>query len=156
LRYIPWLAHRFKRPAGYLGREHGIGWTFVAVALGAIVIERPFTLDPSLPGAGHSASIGPDELRRVARGLADLSQALQPVGERRVFREELGALEASGRALVARRALRAGRVLRASDVSAGPSAAGLSVRLGRWVTGKRLRYDLEAGEPITFGILDSE
>jgi len=156
LRYIPWLATRFKKPVGYLGMETGPGWSLVAASLGAVIIEKPFTLDRTLPGANHAGSVEPAELSHLAESLRDLDAAMGPVGDRRVFGDELAALERSSRSLLAKRPLPRGHVLRPGDVVSGASAAGLSPRLAAWLDGRRLKYDVEAGEPITFGMVNGE
>jgi sialic acid synthase SpsE len=156
LRYLTTLASRLRAPMGYLGYETGPGWSLVAASMGAVVIEKAFTIDRHLAGAGHAASLDPAELASLATSLRDLEQALAPVGERRVFAEELAHLDRSGRNLVARRPLARGATLKAGDVESRPGTAGLSPRLGDWLTGRRLRYDVEAGEPLTFGMVDAE
>ena len=156
LQYVQWLAKRFKRPAGYLGHEPGVGWALVAAAMGAVVIEKSFTIDKSLAGADHSTSLDPRELRSLVTGVRQLREALGPVGERRVFGEELPALEEHDRSLVARRPLRRGERLRPVDVATQRMSGGLSPRMGGWLTGRRLLYDIEAGEPITFGVVEIE
>jgi sialic acid synthase SpsE len=156
LQYVPWLAKRYKVPAGYLSTEAGLGWTLVAASLGARVIEKPFTLDRALPGTLRASSLEPAELASLAAGLRDLAMALGAVGDRRVFAEELAAIELAGRSLVARRPLRRGAVLRARDLVSRPSASGVSPGLAGWLAGRRLRYDVEAGEPITLGLVETE
>ena len=156
LSYLSTLASRLRVPIGYLGSEAGSGWSLVAASMGAVVIEKPFTIDRHLAGAGHAASLDPSDLGELSASLRDLQQALAPVGERRVFAEELAHLDRSGRSLVARRSLPRGSALKASDVESRPGTAGLSPRLIDWLTGRRLRYDVEAGEPLTFGMVDAE
>ena len=56
----------------------------------------------------------------------------------------------------ARRSLSRGATLKASDVESRPGNAGLSPRLIDWLTGRSLRYDVDAGEPLTFGMVDPE
>ena len=131
LRYIPWLAERFRKPVGYFGREPGAGWSFVAAAMGAVVIEKLLTLDRALAGPDQMASLDPAELRAFVLGLKDLSTALAPVRDRRVFADELAAVEQRDRSLVARRALQKGHVLRESDLDARTTADGVSPRLLR-------------------------
>jgi sialic acid synthase SpsE len=155
LRYLLAFAERFKVPVGYFGQEPGIGWAFVAATLGAVVVEKRITVDRTLPGASHTASIDAAELGAMVTGLADLAGALAPVGERRVFRDELASLEATSQSLVARRAMRQGHRLRASDIGSAVAAGGISPRLSPWAIGRRLRYDVEAGDPLTFGIVDT-
>lgn len=154
LRYLDRLAHRYKAPVGYLGNEPGIGWSFVAAALGAAIIERPFTVDRALPGGQHASSIDASELAAIVHGLADLRSALAPVGDRRVFADELPGLEKAAQSLVARRALRRGARLRAADIDLRAIAGGIGPRLKEWAVGRRLKYDVEAGEPLTFGVVE--
>lgn len=156
LQFLPWLAARFRKPVGYLGAEPGIGWALVAVCLGAVVVEKQMTLDRALSGGMHAGAIEPLELGALAAGLRDLTLALRPVGDRRVLGEEMRSLEREARSLVARRPLGRGRRLTASDVESRPASGGLSPRLAGWLEGRRLRYDVEAGEPITFGVVDVE
>ena len=156
LQFVPWLSARFKIPAGYLGSEPGIGWPLVAATLGAVAIEKPLTLDRSLAGAAHAGALEPHELAALAAALRDLSAALRPVGDRRLLAEEMPALDRDARSLVARRSLRRGRALTDADLESRPQGGGLSPRLAAWLQGRRLRYDVEAGEPITFGVVDLE
>lgn len=156
LRYIPWLADRFGKPVGYFGREPGTGWSLVATAMGAVVIEKLVTLDRSLSGPDHAASLDPAELRALVVGLKDLNAALAPVRDRRLFADELAVVEQHERSLVARRAMQKGHLLRASDLDARTTAEGVSPRLLEWLTGRRLRYDVEAGDPMTFGLVEFE
>jgi N,N'-diacetyllegionaminate synthase len=154
LRYIPWLASRFGTRVGYFGQEAGIGWAFVAVALGAAVVAKRFTLDRSLPGAEHATSIDRTELGVLVDGCKHLRTALEPVGDRRVFAEELDAIETSARSLVASRRLRQGHRIRRSDIAVARVAGGLGPRMREWLIDRRLRYDVERGEPITFGLVE--
>ena len=101
-------------------------------------------------------SLDPAELRALVVGLKDLNAALAPVGDRRVFADELAVVEQHERSLVARRAMRKGHLLRASDLDARTTAEGVSPRLLQWLTGRRLRYDVEAGDPMTFGLVEFE
>jgi sialic acid synthase SpsE len=154
LGYVPWLATRFRKPVGYRGVEPGVGWAFVAAAIGASVIEKPLTLDGTVPAAGAPAGVDAAELGVIAAGLRDLAGALGRVGDRRVLPQELAGVERTSRGLVARRALKTGRVLSAGDLVTADTSLGLAPHLSAWLVGRRLAYDVEAGEPITFGLVD--
>ena len=156
LQFVPWISARFKTPAGYLGSEPGIGWALVAATLGAVAIEKPLTLDRSLSGAAQAGAVEPAELGALSASLRDLSAALRPVRDRRLLAGEMPALERDGRSLVARRPLRRGRRLSPADFESRPNAGGLSPHLAAWLEGRRLRYDVETGEPITFGVVELE
>jgi sialic acid synthase SpsE len=154
LSFVPALRRRWRVPVGYLGWEAGTTWAVVAAALGAIVIEKPFTLDRNLDGPFHAASLDPQQFRTLADDLRALNAAIAPVKRRRVLPEELDVLGANSQSLVARRRLRRGSRLRSSDFKLEAPLRGLTPRLWPWLEGRRLIYDLEAGEPITFGMVE--
>jgi sialic acid synthase SpsE len=154
LRYIPWLASRFRTPVGYFGQEPGVGWAFVAVALGARFIAKRLTLDRALPGSEHASSIDRTELGALVEGCRALGAALQPVGNRRVLADELEAIESTARSLVASRRLKRGHRLRRSDITVARVSGGLGPHLRGWLADRRLLYDVDRGEPITFGLVD--
>lgn len=148
------LRTRFKVPIGYAGWEPGVTWSLVAAALGAVVIEKPFTLEQTLEGPFHSYSLDPAQFRVLARGLRELGPAVAPVASRRVMAEELDVLGTTAQSLVARRRLERGRILTLQDFTLQAPLRGIGPRLWHWVAGRRLLYDLEAGEPITFGVIE--
>lgn len=154
LGYVPWLRRRFKRPVGYLGREPGVAWSLIAAALGASVIEKPLTLDHALEGPFHASSLNPAQFQALATGLADLRSALEQPDGRVVLPEELDTLASEGPSLVARKRLARGTRLQAKHLSVQSPMRGLSPRLRPWIEGQRLAYDVEAGEPLTFGLLE--
>jgi sialic acid synthase SpsE len=153
LRTIEWLQRTYNRPVGYLGSEPDIHWSLVARVLGAVVIEHALTPDATRDG-NHAAALEPGAMRTLVRRLQDLDQALEPVEDRDPAAEELDAVGAQALSLVLRRPLRRGAIVRASDLTATPPLRGLSPRLLDWVVGRRLLYDLDAGEPITFGLIE--
>ncbi|NBV41629.1 N-acetylneuraminate synthase [bacterium] len=70
------LGHAFQVPVGYSDHTQGIEVSIAAVAMGAVVIEKHFTLDQSLPGPDHKASLNPDELSALVRGIRNVEKAL--------------------------------------------------------------------------------
>ena len=66
----------FQLPVGYSDHTDGIAVPFAAVALGAVVVEKHFTLDRQLEGPDHAASLEPSELRQMVLGIRDVQQAL--------------------------------------------------------------------------------
>ena len=153
LRTIEWLQRTYNRPVGYVGSESDIHWSLVARVLGAIVIEHALTPDATRNG-NHGSGLEPGAMRTLVRRLHDLDEALEPVEDRDPAAEELDAVGAQALSLVLRRPLRRGAIVRASDLTATPPLRGLSPRLLDWVVGRRLLYDVDAGEPITFGLIE--
>ena len=88
LRMIQTLDSKFKVPVGYSGHETGLATTVAAVALGATFIERHITLDRSMWGTDHSASVEPTGLDRLVRDIRNTETALGN-GVKCVFDSEL-------------------------------------------------------------------
>lgn len=76
LRAMDTMAAAFLLPVGYSDHTLGIHISLAAVALGARVIEKHFTLDRNLPGPDHKASVEPDELRELVRQTREIEHAL--------------------------------------------------------------------------------
>lgn len=76
LRMMDTLRNAFQLPVGYSDHTEGIAVTIAAVARGATVIEKHFTLDRSLPGPDHKASLEPDELRLMVQSIREVDASL--------------------------------------------------------------------------------
>ena len=76
LRAMQAMRAAFGLPVGYSDHTEGIHVSVAAVALGATIIEKHFTLDRALPGPDHVASLEPGELRALVRAVRDVSAAL--------------------------------------------------------------------------------
>ncbi|MCS4174463.1 N-acetylneuraminate synthase [Salinibacter ruber] len=76
LRVMDTLREAFGLPVGLSDHTEGIAVPITAVARGATLIEKHFTLDRSLPGPDHEASLEPDELRDMVQGIRDAESAL--------------------------------------------------------------------------------
>jgi N-acetylneuraminate synthase len=109
LRAMDTMAACFGLPVGYSDHTLGIAVALAAVARGATVIEKHFTLDRRLPGPDHAASLEPDELSQMIAGIRTIERALGSP------RKGPAAVEIANRD-VARRSLVAARPLRAGDV----------------------------------------
>jgi N-acetylneuraminate synthase len=88
LRAIPMFAERFKVPIGYSGHERGIQATIAAVALGATFVERHITLDRSMWGTDHAASLEPEGLKKLVRDIRVTERAIGD-GIKVVYESEL-------------------------------------------------------------------
>lgn len=88
LRALISLAERYNVPTGYSGHEHGLQATIAAVAIGATFIERHITLDRSMWGTDHSASLEPAGLQRLVRDIRVVEEALGD-GVKQVYPSEI-------------------------------------------------------------------
>ena len=85
LRAMAEMRERFGVKVGYSDHTEGIDVPIAAVALGASVIEKHFTLDRTLPGPDHRASLEPHELKRMVEAIRNQALAAQAVAEERAL-----------------------------------------------------------------------
>lgn len=107
LRAMSTLSSAFGLPVGYSDHTEGIDISIAAVALGATVIEKHFTLDRSLPGPDHVASIEPPELAQLVSGVRRVELALGSA-VKAPSAQEFATREVARRSVVAVRAISRG------------------------------------------------
>jgi N-acetylneuraminate synthase len=115
LRALDTLRQRFKLPVGYSDHTEGLTITLAAVARGACLIEKHFTLDRNLPGPDQAASIEPAELAELVQGIRSIEQALGD-GDKTPRQAELGNRDVARKSVVAARPIPAGTVLGLADL----------------------------------------
>jgi N-acetylneuraminate synthase len=87
LRAIVTLRERYKIPIGYSGHETGLASSVAAVALGACIVERHITLDRSMWGSDHAASLEPTGLTRLIRDIRLIERSMG-TGEKKIIERE--------------------------------------------------------------------
>ena len=92
LRMVETLRDRYSCPIGYSGHEVGLITTVVAVALGACMVERHFTLDRAMWGGDQSASVEPGGFRKLVKYIRVTEMAMGD-GEKRVYDSEKSSLK---------------------------------------------------------------
>jgi N-acetylneuraminate synthase len=147
LRAIDGLRAAFGLPVGISDHSVGIAVPVAATALGSTVVEKHFTLDRSMPGPDHRASIEADDLTRMIAAIRDVEQAL---GRRD---KTLGPSENANqavirRSLVAIRPIRRGESLGEHNVGARRPAGGLSPMAFWELCGTEAHRDYQPGELI--------
>lgn len=152
LRTMETWARAFDVPVGYSDHTLGVAVPLAAVALGACVIEKHFTLDCALPGWDHAISADPPQLRALVTGAAEVHAAL---GEsRRVVGDaELQKRLSFRRRMVARRPLRQGERLTAEDVDFKRPGNGIQPDELSYVLGRAVLRDIEAESELSWGDL---
>jgi sialic acid synthase SpsE/sugar phosphate isomerase/epimerase len=130
---------------GYSGHERGINVSLAAVALGAKVIERHFTLDRKMEGPDHAASLEFDEFRDLILGCREIEEALGSVEQidRKLSQGEMINRENLGKSLVASRQLKKGYILKRSDIKVLSPGQGLSPQYYESLIGLKLNRDIE-------------
>ena len=149
LRAMRTIAEVTGHPVGYSDHTLGLAVSTAAVALGATVIEKHFTLDRSLPGPDHSASLTVEELTALVRQIRDVEAALgSPV--KAPTEVELPVRAVVRRSVMARRSLAAGHELKAEDLILLRPASGIEPKHLDSLPGRVLAAAVEAGEPLTW------
>lgn len=143
LAVIPAMAAALGLPIGYSDHSHGIAVAIAAVALGAVIIEKHVTLDKTLPGPDHKASLEPDEFKAMVDGIRSVERAVgSPVKQPQPCEASARAL--GRRSLATARALSAGHRLQAGDLILLRPGTGLAPRLEVAVLGRSLSHDVAA------------
>ena len=148
LAMIPKLRRCYKVPVGYSGHELGITNTIAAVALGASVIERHITLDRTLAGPDHAASLEPAEFADLVKGIREYEVAYG-VPVRRISRGEVGNRLTLRKSLVAASDIPAGVTITRAMVAAKSPGNGVSPQRLYGLVGRTARRAIKADAMFT-------
>ena len=125
LRVMNEIAERFNVKVGFSDHTCGIEASLAAVAMGAGIIEKHFTLDKSLPGPDHAASLDPIELSLLVRSIRNIDIAMGN-GIKTISEGEKENLLVSRKSLVASRYIKKGEPFSESNLTAKRPASGIS------------------------------
>jgi N-acetylneuraminate synthase len=152
LRNIGMLARTFGVPVGFSDHTLGTAVPLAAVALGACVIEKHFTLDREMPGWDHAISADPAQMRALVDGAHEVFAALgSPV--RSVSAAEIEKRKVFRRRLVAAHPLARGERLTAADVDFKRPGTGIGPDELDYCVGRTLTRDLEADAELEWSDL---
>ena len=132
---------------GYSDHTNGIEVPVAAVALGAQIIEKHFTLDKSLPGPDHKASLDPAELKAMVQAIRHTELALGSA-EKAVSPSEQGNIVVARKSIVAARDISAGELLTEENITVKRPGNGVSPMLWDNVIGTRATRNFCADELI--------
>jgi len=147
LRAMCTIRDAFEVNVGYSDHTLGIEVSLAATALGATVIEKHFTLDRTLPGPDHAASLEPGELTSMVSGIRAVTTALGN-GIKAPTESEQHTRVVGRRSIVAARAIRAGEILSAENLAAKRPATGVSPMQWDDVIGRVARRDYATDDMI--------
>lgn len=133
---------------GYSDHTVGIEVPVAAVALGAGIIEKHFTLDKTLPGPDHRASLDPAELSAMVKAIRNIEQALGSP-DKRVSPSERPNIEVARKSIVAARDIAAGELLTEENITVKRPGGGVSPMLWDSVVGTRAVRDFPYDHLIT-------
>lgn len=134
-------------PVGYSDHTTGIEIPIAAAALGAVVIEKHFTLDRNMEGPDHKASLEPDELAEMVRAVRHIELAIGD-GRKEPSQSEKKNMDIARKSIVAGCDIKAGEAFTEENVTAKRPGTGLSPMLWNQVIGQKAKRDFVADEMI--------
>jgi N,N'-diacetyllegionaminate synthase len=147
LRNMVTLQEGFDVPVGFSDHTLGTAIPLAAIALGAAVIEKHFTLDQGMAGWDHAISANPEQMRTIVEKGKNIFTAL---GDRRrtVSKAEMEKRKKFRRSLVAKRNLEKGHTLAETDFDAKRPGTGVAPNEISYVIGRRLTSELLADQVL--------
>lgn len=130
------IGEKFGVQIGYSDHTKGIEVPIAAVALGATVIEKHFTLDKNMEGPDHKASLEPDELKAMVSAIRNIEQALGS-GHKTISESERKNIEIARKSIVAARPIEAGELLTEENLTVKRPGNGISPMRWNEVVGTR-------------------
>ncbi|MDF2656926.1 MAG: N-acetylneuraminate synthase [Bacillota bacterium] len=141
------LRNTFQTDVGYSDHTLGIEASVAAVALGATVIEKHFTLDKNMEGPDHKASLNPEELKLMVQSIRNIERALGE-GEKKPSKSELKNRDIARKSIVAKVPIQEGEVFSAANITVKRPGNGVTPM--RWfdVIGQTAKRAFKEDEPI--------
>ena len=141
------IAEKFGVAVGYSDHTEGIEVPIAAVALGATVIEKHFTLDKNMEGPDHKASLEPQDLRAMVKAIRNIEQALGS-GHKVISASERKNIEIARKSIVAACPIRKGDLLTDENLSVMRPGNGISPMRWEEVVGTYATRNYQEEEPI--------
>ena len=129
---------------GYSGHERGINTSLGAVALGAGIIERHYTIDRKMEGPDHAASLLKNEFSSLVKGIREIEQSLGTGSERFLSQGEMINRENLSKSLVSTMTLKAGTILTKEHIKVCSPGQGLSPHFYEDLLGCELKRDINS------------
>lgn len=142
------LRSEFGVEVGYSDHTKGIEVPIAAVALGATVIEKHFTLDRTLSGPDHKASLEPDELKAMVSAIRNIEKAVGGDGTKHVSESERKNIAIARKSIVAACDIKAGEILTEDNLTVKRPGSGISPMRWEEVIGKKAKRDFSEDDLI--------
>ncbi|MDP3696588.1 MAG: N-acetylneuraminate synthase [Candidatus Taylorbacteria bacterium] len=143
IKAIPALAQEFGLIIGFSDHTLGIEAPIAAVAIGAKIIEKHFTLDKKLPGPDHKASLEPEELKKMTRSIRNIEKALGN-GKKIPFPSEKKISNAARKSIIAIQNIKRGQIITADYIDIKRPGNGLSPKYYPEIIGAKAIKDIKA------------
>lgn len=148
LRAMLQLKDKFGTAIGYSDHTLGIEVPIAAVAMGATVIEKHFTLDTTLPGPDHAASLNPDALKAMVTAVRNIEKAISGSGMKTPSPSELKNISIARKSIVAKVDIPKGTLFNTQNLDVKRPGNGISPMLWDAVLGKSATQDFKKDDLI--------
>jgi N,N'-diacetyllegionaminate synthase len=135
---------------GYSDHTLGIEVPIAAVAMGAKIIEKHFTLDRTLPGPDHAASLEPDELKQMVKSIRNIELAVSGNGEKKASESETKNIAIARKSLFVSKNLIKGHTITENDLITLRPGDGISPMQWENIVGKELIVDKNEFDKLLF------
>lgn len=141
------LKEKFHLEVGYSDHTQGIEVPIAAVAMGASVIEKHFTLDKTMDGPDHKASLEPEELKQMVRAIRNIEAALGS-GEKTPSESEIPNRDIVRKSIVASKKIKSGEIFSEDNLTTKRPGNGISPMMWEKVLGQAAKRDYGEDELI--------
>jgi len=146
------LRNTFKVPVGFSDHTMGIELSVAAVALGACVIEKHFTLDRNLEGPDHKASLEPENFKRMVDSIRNVEKGLGD-GIKKISKDELSIKQIVRKSIMAGRDIEKGETLKRDMLTIKRPETGIYPKYIDVIIGKKMKVSVKRDEPIKWNYL---
>ena len=147
LRAMEQMKQELGKPIGYSDHTIGIEVPIAAAALGAVVLEKHFTLDKSMEGPDHRASLEPDELKQMVMAVRNIEKCLGDGVKRRTDSEEKN-LTVARKSIVAKCPIKKGETFTEENLTVKRPGNGISPMLWKQILFTEAKQDYDTDELI--------
>ncbi len=152
LRTIPNMRETFGVPVGLSDHTLGIAVPIASVALGAVMVEKHFILDRNLGGPDSAFSLEPEEFKAMVSAIRQVEKALGKVSYELTERQK--AMRKFSRSLFVAKDMKAGEIFTEENVRSVRPAVGLHPKYLKDILGRRARFDIKAGTPLSWELVE--
>jgi len=146
------IRESFSKPVGFSDHTVGITASIAAVALGASVIEKHFTVDKTLPGPDHKASLEPEELTKLVEAIREVESAIGD-GKKVPVDSEQEMRRVARKSVVALMDISKDTLLTEEMIAIRRPGHGIYPKEFTSVIGKRTKLDIKVGEVLTWDMV---
>ena len=153
LNFIKTLQNELDVPIGFSDHSPGIELPIAAVALGACVVEKHFTLDKTLEGPDHKASLNPDEFKAMVSAIRNVEVAMGD-GVRRFSKNEKEIKQVARKSIILKEDINEGTIIKKEMLAIKRPGTGISPKEINNVIGMKANKDLKYGTLLNWKDLE--